>query len=162
MRRALINVLPDEIRMRRRKGYMSRQPLKVLTSALRSQQGPGAFSACFNAGWFDAQRLSDSLNAAKRGEQVPLVLLSRTIALELWMQTIQRLTASVNARVSVATFPLAEKTASRTYKQDSGPNGLNERKHRRNQNEIQKPLLEVLPTAHPGHSGWRQTNPHRH
>ena len=123
MRRALINVLPDEIRMRRRKGYMSRQPLKVLTSALRSQQGPGTFSACFNAGWFDAQRLSDCLNAAKRGEQVPLVLLSRTIALELWMQSIRRSTTSVDARVSVATFPLAEKTASRTYKQDSALTG---------------------------------------
>lgn len=118
MRRALVNVLPDEIRMRRRKGYMSRQPLKVLNSALRSQQGPGAFSACSNSGWFDMERLLNCLNAAKRGEQIPLVLLSRTIGLELWMQRTQCSASSPNAR-AVTTFPFVGQPAPGAYKQDS-------------------------------------------
>lgn len=118
MRRALINVLPDEIRMRRRKAYMSRQPLKVLNAALRSKQGPGQFSACSNTGWFDMERLSNCLKAAKRGEQIPLVLLSRTIALELWMQQTQCSASSPNVR-AVTTFPFVGKPASGAYKQDS-------------------------------------------
>jgi len=119
MRRALTNVLPDEIRMRRRKGYMSRQPLKVLSSALRSQLGPRAFSACSNTGWFDAQGLQHCLEAAKLGEQIPLVLLSRTIALEFWMRRLQYPGSAPNAKASVITVPCVGKLQTGTHKQDS-------------------------------------------
>jgi asparagine synthase (glutamine-hydrolysing) len=120
MRRALVNVVPDEIRMRRRKGYMSRQPLKVLNSVLQREQGPGSFAACSAVGWFDMTRLWDCLKAAKRGEQVPIVLLSRTIALELWMQSIRHSAAHSNTKAFMIKLPTFPGTLdSETQKQDS-------------------------------------------
>jgi asparagine synthase (glutamine-hydrolysing) len=88
MRRALAGIVPSEILSRRRKAYMTHRPLASICASWSLVEDLLHSSACAARGWIDGNKLWEAMNAAKRGEQAPLVLLLRTLTLEAWTRSL--------------------------------------------------------------------------
>jgi asparagine synthase (glutamine-hydrolysing) len=88
MRRALAGLVPAEIFSRRRKAYLTRQPLASIDSALRTM-GPFLESPLLaRLGWIEKQPLMQALLSAKRGEVEYMVPLLGTLKVELWLRSL--------------------------------------------------------------------------
>jgi asparagine synthase (glutamine-hydrolysing) len=89
MRRAFVGIVPDELLNRKRKAFVARAPVTSLsngwaTSTEMSQQMVGTL-----LGIVDRSRLFDSLQKARDGQTVPIVLLMRTLGLETWLRNLR-------------------------------------------------------------------------
>ena len=84
LRRALRNIVPAAILDRRRKAFVSRGPTLALTSSLWDSRSVGWIAE--ELGMIDAKKFSDVVEHARRGAEVPLVTMVRTLLLEDWLQ----------------------------------------------------------------------------
>jgi asparagine synthase (glutamine-hydrolysing) len=101
MRRALVGIVPDEILNRRGKAFVARAPLlsisrdwATLTEITQNNMVSGAL------GVVAPERFSEVLHKARRGEEIPLVTLMRTIRIERWLRRLRTL-----GIVSIAAAP---------------------------------------------------------
>jgi asparagine synthase (glutamine-hydrolysing) len=90
MRRALAGITPEEILRRKRKAYVSRNPLRKIAASCSDIQLIFQSSLQSSYGWIDLGRFSESMEAARQGKVVPIVPLFRTIGVELWLQNLLR------------------------------------------------------------------------
>jgi asparagine synthase (glutamine-hydrolysing) len=90
VRHALLGIVPGPILERRRKAFVSRGPLVALASHRAGSDGMARNSIGETLGVFDSQRLAEALRQARRGAEVPLVTLIRTLQLECWLRHVAR------------------------------------------------------------------------
>ena len=86
MRRALVDIVPDEIRNRKRKAYVSRGPMSQIAAELHRFLELSHDMMLASLGVVDPLRFSNALRAAAEGQQTPMVLLLRTLVLEAWIR----------------------------------------------------------------------------
>jgi asparagine synthase (glutamine-hydrolysing) len=87
MRRALVEIVPQEILERRRKAYQLRAPLRVLEQAYPHLELLFRDSMLGDARFVDMDALRRALSGAAEGKSDGWQALIKTIALELWLKT---------------------------------------------------------------------------
>ncbi len=88
MRRALAGIVPDALLNRRRKAYVARGSLALLSRQAASLALPGIEMASASFGMVDGTELANVLDKARCGQMVPTVNLIRTLQLEQWLRTL--------------------------------------------------------------------------
>ena len=91
MRRALVGIVPDEILNRKTKAFVSRSPLVAISSGWAQFVGKTQNMLSGSLGIVDSERLYATLQKARRGEEVPIVTLMRTIQIEGWLNFLRAL-----------------------------------------------------------------------
>lgn len=91
MRRALVGIVPDEILNRKAKAFVARSPMVAISNewadfAEMTQNMLGS-----SLGIVDSERISEVLQKVRRGEEVPIVTLQRTLFLESWLRDLRAL-----------------------------------------------------------------------
>lgn len=84
MRRALAGIVPQEILQRKRKAYVSRGLVGMLTAHWQNLRKESLRLESLNI--VDASSLSRSIEQASHGKDVPVLPLVKTLALEYWMR----------------------------------------------------------------------------
>ena len=91
MRRALVGIVPDEILNRKTKAFVARSPMVAISNdwAHFAEMTQNMLSS--SLGIVDPERISEALQKVRRGEEVPMVTLRRTLCLEELAQGSSRL-----------------------------------------------------------------------
>lgn len=88
MRRALAGIVPPEILERRRKAFVSRGLVKVLSAEWsRLRHNSSILSQELRI--VDSEELESATRKAEQGQDVPIIPLLRTVALEEWLRNLQ-------------------------------------------------------------------------
>jgi asparagine synthase (glutamine-hydrolysing) len=90
MRRALVGIVPDEILNRRQKAFGSRTPLVNISRNWANLSDLTEHMMSSSTRIVEPERFCHVLQKARRGEQVPIVALMRTIFLEAWLRNLCR------------------------------------------------------------------------
>jgi len=80
--------VPDALLNRRRKAYVARGSLALLSRQAASLASPGIEMASASFGVVDGTKLASVLDKARCGQMVPTVNLIRTLQLEQWLRTL--------------------------------------------------------------------------
>lgn len=86
MRRALVGIVPDEILNRKSKAFVARAPLKHIANHWSDFMDVTREMVSASLGIVDSRRIVDTLERARRGEEIPVVTLLRTVQLESWLR----------------------------------------------------------------------------
>lgn len=90
MRRSLIGIVPDELLNRKRKAYLVRAPL----AAIMTEWGPlmemSPHMVGSSLGMTQSEGFTEALQKARRGQDVPIVTLMRTLSIEAWLRSLCR------------------------------------------------------------------------
>jgi asparagine synthase (glutamine-hydrolysing) len=86
MRRALVGIVPKEILERRRKAFVARRPRAAISAEWASLSALSERMRSATLGFVEQTSFIESLRATTSDKNVPLVLLVRTIFLEVWLQ----------------------------------------------------------------------------
>jgi asparagine synthase (glutamine-hydrolysing) len=91
MRRALVGIVPDEILNRKTKAFVARSPMVAISNdwAHFAEMTQNMLSS--SLGIVDSERISEVLQKVRRGEEVPIVTLKRTLFLEDWLIDLREL-----------------------------------------------------------------------
>ncbi len=89
MRRALVGIVPDEILNRKGKAFVARAPLLAVGRDWANLIEITQNMLSSSLGMVDPQRISDVLQKARRGEEVPMLTLMRTIFIEGWLKNLR-------------------------------------------------------------------------
>jgi len=88
MRRALVGIVPDEILNRKRKAFVVREPIEVVSrewSTLETGQDMVTSSLSI----VDPKAFAEILRGVRNGMDVSIAALVRTVTIELWLRTAQ-------------------------------------------------------------------------
>jgi len=96
MRRALAGIVPSEILERKRKAYVSRGLVKVLAAEWQRLKRRGTLRG-EEIGIFVSCSLDAAVKQAEQGNDVPIIPLLRTLALEQWLRDLSELSIQQNA-----------------------------------------------------------------
>lgn len=105
MRRALRDVVPEEILNRRRKAYATLTPLKTIARLQDELNIHDLATASLKI--VVPEMLVTKLEEAQQGKEIPIVPLLRTLALERWLQNLRAKGYLNGANVKIE-FPLSE------------------------------------------------------
>jgi asparagine synthase (glutamine-hydrolysing) len=86
MRRALKGIVPDKVLMRRRKAYVTRQPVHLVTERLSELVAIAQSSTSTRIEWIDSEALVKSMSAVQAGDFKDYLPLIRTILFEVWFR----------------------------------------------------------------------------
>jgi asparagine synthase (glutamine-hydrolysing) len=86
MRRALVNIVPDQVLNRRRKAFVSRDPLTAVSLEWSSIADAARHMALSSIGILEPRRFLETLERARSGQEVSTVLLLRTFTVEAWLR----------------------------------------------------------------------------
>jgi asparagine synthase (glutamine-hydrolysing) len=86
MRRALVGIVPDEILNRKTKAFVARSPMVAISSDWAHFAGMTQNMLSSSLGIVDPERISEALQKVRRGEDVPMIALRRTLCLEDWLK----------------------------------------------------------------------------
>jgi len=91
MRRALVGIVPDEILNRKTKAFVVRSPMVAISNdwAHFAEMTQNMLSS--SLGIVDPERISEALQKVRRGEEVPMIKLRRTLCLEEWLKDLRAL-----------------------------------------------------------------------
>jgi asparagine synthase (glutamine-hydrolysing) len=91
MRRALVGIVPDEILNRKTKAFVARSPMVAISNdwAHFAEMTQNMLSS--SLGIVDPERISVALQKVRRGEEVPMITLRRTLCLEGWLKDLRAL-----------------------------------------------------------------------
>jgi asparagine synthase (glutamine-hydrolysing) len=98
MRRALSGFVPDEVLNRKRKAFATRGPLATLATEWTTLLQRSQPTATASLGIIDQEALSQVLQSAGSGQEIPVSLLARTLALEWWLRELQQSSAARHIR----------------------------------------------------------------
>jgi asparagine synthase (glutamine-hydrolysing) len=91
MRRALIGIVPDEILNRRGKAFVARSPMVAISNDWAHFVEMTQNMLSDSLAIVDAERILEALQKVRRGEEVPMVTLKRTLFLEAWLKDLRAL-----------------------------------------------------------------------
>ena len=100
MRRALVGIVPDEVLNRKNKAFVARAPLVAISRDWAQWVEITQHMVSSSLGIVDPERILDVLQKARRGEEVPMLPLMRTNAIEVWLRNLRTL-GIVNLGTSV-------------------------------------------------------------
>jgi asparagine synthase (glutamine-hydrolysing) len=86
MKRALPGIVPNEILNRRQRAYIAAEPERDSLAEWPKLAVDGRCMAGDSIGVIDTDKLCEVLRRARRNEDVPIELLSRTLTLEYWLR----------------------------------------------------------------------------
>ncbi len=89
MRRALVGIVPDEILNKKGKAFVARAPLVRMSREWASWAETTQQMLSSLLGVVDSERLLETLQKGRRGEQVPTVTLIRTMCVEGWLRDLR-------------------------------------------------------------------------
>jgi len=91
MRRALVGIVPNEILNRKGKAFVARSPMVAISNdwAHFAEMTQNMLSS--SLGIVDSGRISEALQKVRRGEEVPMIALRRTLFLEGWLKDLRAL-----------------------------------------------------------------------
>jgi asparagine synthase (glutamine-hydrolysing) len=91
MRRALVGLVPDEILNRKTKAFVSRSPIVAISNdcAHFAEMTQNMLSS--SLGIVDPERMSEAMQKVRRGEEVSVLTLTRTLCLEGWLRNLHAL-----------------------------------------------------------------------
>ncbi len=84
MRRALVQIVPDEILNRRRKAFVARAPRAAISTGLVEMN---RYMGCRTCGIIDARQFLEAAIKAQQGGNVPIIHLMRTVLVAIWLQS---------------------------------------------------------------------------
>ena len=91
MRRALLGIVPDEILNRKTKAFVARAPLVSIARDWNRLVEMNQHLVSSSLGIVDAARFLAALQKARHGQEVPVVMLMRTIYIERWLRNLSAL-----------------------------------------------------------------------
>ena len=91
MRRALVGSVPDDVLSRKTKAFVVRSPLATISNDWAHFVEMTQNMLSSSLGIVNPKRISDVLQKARRGEQVPTATLLRTLFIEGWLQDLRAL-----------------------------------------------------------------------
>jgi len=91
MRRALVGITPGELLNRKRKAFISRARLAAIAADWPRYAAMTQHMAMSSHGIVDSRKFLEVLQIGRRGEEVPTVMLMRTIIFEGWLRNLHRL-----------------------------------------------------------------------
>jgi len=91
MRRALVGIVPDEILNRKTKAFVTRAPMVAISNDWAHFAGMTQNMLSSSLGIVDSERISEALQKVRRGEEVPMITLRRTLCLEEWLKDLRAL-----------------------------------------------------------------------
>ncbi len=91
MRRALVGIVPDEILNRKTKAFVSRSPMVAISNDWAHFAGMTQNMLSSALGIVDSERISEALQKVRRGEEVPIITLKRTLSVEGWLKDLRAL-----------------------------------------------------------------------
>jgi asparagine synthase (glutamine-hydrolysing) len=91
MRRALVGIVPDEILNRKTKAFVARSPLVEVSTDWAHFVGITQDMLSSSLGIVDSERLYAALQKARRGQELPMVILNRTFCIEGWLKDLRAL-----------------------------------------------------------------------
>jgi asparagine synthase (glutamine-hydrolysing) len=91
MRRALVGIVPDEILNKKGKAFVARASLVRISKNWAHWVEMTQHMASSSLGIVDPERISDILQRARRGEEVRMITLMRTLFLEEWLRDLRTL-----------------------------------------------------------------------
>lgn len=86
MRRALLGIVPDAVLNRKRKAFVARDPIVAIASDWSTLIEVSHGMVTNLMGIVNASRFREALQTARRGGEVPIVHLTRTLAVESWLR----------------------------------------------------------------------------
>jgi asparagine synthase (glutamine-hydrolysing) len=91
MRRALVGIVPDEILNRKTKAFIARSPMVAISHDWAHFAEMTQNMLSNSLGIVDPERISEALQKVRRGEEVQMITLSRTLCLEGWLKDLRAL-----------------------------------------------------------------------
>jgi len=91
MRRALVGIVPDEILNKKGKAFVARSPMVRISKEWTHWTEMTQHMVSTSLGMVDPERISATLQNARRGEEVPIVTLMHTIFVEEWLRNLRTL-----------------------------------------------------------------------
>jgi asparagine synthase (glutamine-hydrolysing) len=91
MRRALVGIVPDEILNRKTKAFVARSSMLAISNDWAHFAGMTQNMLSSSLGIVDPERISEALQKVRRGEEVPVIILRRTLCLEEWLKDLRAL-----------------------------------------------------------------------
>jgi asparagine synthase (glutamine-hydrolysing) len=88
MRRALVGIVPDELLSRKRKAFVTRTPIATIGRDWANLEQASQHFLLSSLEIVDHQRLSEAVQKARHGQEVPIVSLMRTLAIEAWLRSL--------------------------------------------------------------------------
>ena len=112
MRRALIDIVPDELLNRKRKAFVSRGPMVRIAAELPSLLELRQHFLIISLGIADSTRFVEALQRIREGADDPIVPLMRTLGIERWLRNLTPRHVMSNAtwKTSAATKQALPKT----------------------------------------------------
>jgi asparagine synthase (glutamine-hydrolysing) len=86
MRRALVGIVPDELLNRKRKAYVVRSSMTAISAEYKDLVELSQNMHSSSLGIVDAAGFHEALQKIRRSEDVPILSLTRTIGIEIWLQ----------------------------------------------------------------------------
>jgi len=86
MRRALVGIVPDEILNRKAKSFVARSPMVAVSKDWAHFVEMTQYMVASSLGIVHSECVLDALQKARRGEEVAMVNLMRTINIEGWLR----------------------------------------------------------------------------
>jgi len=90
MRRAMAGIVPDEILGRRRKAFVSRGPLRMISAGFGGLNFPDRQIAACSLGVVDCGTLAETLRHAQQAQEIDVAPLLRLVLLERWLRDVQQ------------------------------------------------------------------------
>ncbi|MGA2336081.1 MAG: asparagine synthase-related protein [Terriglobales bacterium] len=91
MRRALVGIVPDEILNRKTKAFVVRSPMVAISNDWAHFAGMTQNMLSSSLGIVDPERISEALQKVRRGEEVRIIALRRTLCLDEWLKDLREL-----------------------------------------------------------------------
>ena len=105
MRRALAGIVPDEVLNRKRKAFATRAPLATVTAEWSSLLHSTQPALMASLTIIDPEKISQILQISKRGQEIPVWLLARGLALEWWLRNLHESPANRKLQLELSGGP---------------------------------------------------------
>jgi asparagine synthase (glutamine-hydrolysing) len=89
MRRALVEIVPDEILSRKRKAYVARSPLAAISADWTRYADLTQHMASGPLCIVDIKKFLEALQKARHSQEVSAVAILRTLSIEFWLQCLE-------------------------------------------------------------------------
>lgn len=117
MRRALAGTVPDELLGRKRKAFVGRSPLAAVSRDWACLAALSRNMVSDSLGIVDARSFLETLETAREGREVPIVILMRTLAIECWLRSL-----AAHGILTGKNAATAKPTWQRRTENDAAPN----------------------------------------
>jgi len=89
MRRALVDIVPEEVLNRKRKAFVVRSPLTAISTELASLLDMSQHIVSSNLGIIATNALREAVQNARQCKDIPVVTMMRTLRMECWFRQLE-------------------------------------------------------------------------